>query len=142
MKLQERAAIALQSTCFLSETGLDYCQRAHELVPNSRRKRFLGAAGEQVGVHAQGAQDGHAVLRGLGFLLAHHAQHWHQAHVHHAEVAGAHPELELHRHHPNFFSPALHAFKIHLHGYPNKCSKCCSDQAGPRVHQSANTGAL
>ena len=34
------------------------------------------AAGQQVGVNAQAAQHCHAVLSGLGLLLADHAQHW------------------------------------------------------------------
>lgn len=73
--------------------------RAHELVADGWGEGLLGAAGEQVGVHAEGAQDGNAVLCRLGLLLAHNAQHRHQAHVHHAEVARAHPELELHPRH-------------------------------------------
>jgi hypothetical protein len=35
------------------------------------------------------------VLRGLGLLLAHAAQHRHQAHVHDEYVGAAHYELEL-----------------------------------------------
>lgn len=84
-------------------------RRAHELVTDGWGEGFLGAAGEEVGVHPKGAQDGHAVLRGLGLLLAHHAQHGHQAHMHHAEVARAHSELKLHRTRANLTTPFLAA---------------------------------
>lgn len=35
------------------------------------------------------------MLRGLGLLLAHDAQHGHEAHVHNAHVLRPHAELEL-----------------------------------------------
>ena len=46
-------------------------------------------------VQAQRAQHGHAVLGGLGLLLAHHAQDGDQGHVHAAKVGRPDPELEL-----------------------------------------------
>ena len=90
-------------------TGVSARQRAHQLVAHGGGERVLAAAGEQVRVEAQRAQHGHAVLRRLRLLLAHHAQHGHQAHVHAAEGARPHAELEL-RHHAytTGFSPLGH----------------------------------
>lgn len=67
----------------------------HQLFPHGWLDGVSAAARQQRGIDAQRAQHRHAVLRRLGLLLAHDAQHRHQADVHHAEVAGAHFELKL-----------------------------------------------
>ena len=53
------------------------------------------AAGQQVGVDAQTAQNCYAVLCRLCLLLPNDTQDRHQTDVHTAEVAGPHPELKL-----------------------------------------------
>ena len=67
----------------------------HQLDFDGLLEGLRAAAGQQVGVDAKAAQHSHTVLGGLGLLLPHHTQHWHQAHMHAAEVAGTHPKLEL-----------------------------------------------
>lgn len=67
----------------------------HQLLADGGLDRVSAAASQHGRVQPQGAKHGDAVLSGLGLLLAHHTQNWHQAHVHDAEVTGAHTEVEL-----------------------------------------------
>mmetsp|Transcript_80334 Transcript_80334/g.194760 ORF Transcript_80334/g.194760 Transcript_80334/m.194760 type:complete len:390 (-) Transcript_80334:508-1677(-) len=66
-----------------------------ELLLGRGAQRLARAADEEVGHQADGAQLLHRVLRGLGLLLAHRAEHRHEGHVEEADVLALDAELEL-----------------------------------------------
>mmetsp|Transcript_468 Transcript_468/g.1420 ORF Transcript_468/g.1420 Transcript_468/m.1420 type:complete len:306 (-) Transcript_468:195-1112(-) len=79
----------------IEHMGRRHLAKQCQLGTHGGLEGLLRPAGQQIGRHAQRPQDLHAVLGGLGLLLAYHAQHRHQADVDHTEVVGAHPELKL-----------------------------------------------
>mmetsp|Transcript_42490 Transcript_42490/g.90752 ORF Transcript_42490/g.90752 Transcript_42490/m.90752 type:complete len:251 (-) Transcript_42490:575-1327(-) len=66
-----------------------------QLVLRRARERLGGAADEEVGHEADGAQILHRMLRGLRLLLAHNADHRHERYVHEAHVVATDAELKL-----------------------------------------------
>lgn len=77
------------------------------------------------------------MLRGLGLLLAHRAQHRHQAHEDQAEVLAAHAELELPE---RLYPPGSQ----HARGQPALCQPsrhACLRPHPPTIAQLSPTGA-
>mmetsp|Transcript_3707 Transcript_3707/g.10450 ORF Transcript_3707/g.10450 Transcript_3707/m.10450 type:complete len:220 (+) Transcript_3707:1477-2136(+) len=74
---------------------LGHVAEERQLLAHRVLEWLLAAARQHVGIDAQRAERLHTVLAWLCLLLAHHAQNWHQAHMHEKHVLGADAELEL-----------------------------------------------
>jgi hypothetical protein len=108
----------------------------HQLFLGRLAQRFRAATGQQMRVETQGAQGGHAVLRWLGLLLAHHANYRHQADVHYAKIAW---KQKCSKCAASIFHNAASVAGLHM---PAPCNGVKQDGASHLVRRGTETDAV